>query len=358
MFQAPEGHLRRPRDYGLRAKAPRLLCALALALLLPVAASAYTVVLRSGRRIEIPAQFSVTRLTLTYESAPGINVTLLMSTIDIAATERANKEGPGALLRRAGQQSPPGQESPSQAGARARGPRRELTKEDIEAARLAREQSEQAYERRRIELGLPSREETRRRAAEQGQRALEESRRFEMETAEAESYWRERALELRAELTALDAQVNYVRARLSELPEYSSVAASPFITGVVPVFPLRGVVNRVPVVTGHPGFMRGTGEQVVARVGFGGGAVRGRIWTSGGGGAGLYGQRAGLLPGLFAQSPYTFGMPYGADYSAERSSLLTRLYDLEAARAGLQARWRLLEDQARRAGAPPGWLRP
>ena len=31
---------------------------------------------------------------------------------------------------------------------------------------------------------------------------------------------------------------------------------------------------------------------------------------------------------------------------------------LNAARAGLSARWRELEDEARRAGAPPGWLRP
>src|SRR5215216_4975577 len=68
--------------------------------------AAYTVVLRGGRRVEIPATFTVTKWTLTYEAAPGINVTLQISTIDIAATERANNEPPGALLRRVDMPAP------------------------------------------------------------------------------------------------------------------------------------------------------------------------------------------------------------------------------------------------------------
>jgi hypothetical protein len=43
---------------------------------------------------------------------------------------------------------------------------------------------------------------------------------------------------------------------------------------------------------------------------------------------------------------------------SERSQLITQFNELGAARAGLSARWRELEDEARRAGAPPGWLRP
>jgi hypothetical protein len=56
--------------------------------------------------------------------------------------------------------------------------------------------------------------------------------------------------------------------------------------------------------------------------------------------------------GLYAAS-YPF-----YDSSYDRTILLTRLHELESVRAGLEARWRLLEDEARRAGAPPGWLRP
>ena len=43
---------------------------------------------------------------------------------------------------------------------------------------------------------------------------------------------------------------------------------------------------------------------------------------------------------------------------SERSALVTRFNELGAARAGLNARWRELEEEARRAGAPPGRLRP
>ena len=39
-------------------------------------ASAYTVVMRNGRRVEIPNTFTVTKSTLTYETAPGIQVTI------------------------------------------------------------------------------------------------------------------------------------------------------------------------------------------------------------------------------------------------------------------------------------------
>ncbi|HLO00916.1 MAG TPA: hypothetical protein VK208_20830, partial [Pyrinomonadaceae bacterium] len=48
--------------------------------------------------------------------------------------------------------------------------------------------------------------------------------------------------------------------------------------------------------------------------------------------------------------------PY--DFSYDRNFLITRFNELAATRAGLSARWRELEDEARRAGAPPGWLRP
>jgi hypothetical protein len=54
-----------------------------------------------------------------------------------------------------------------------------------------------------------------------------------------------------------------------------------------------------------------------------------------------------------------FGLPYqGYDIGYERSSLIARLDELVGRRAGLSARWRELEEQARRAGAMPGWLRP
>src|SRR5947209_16506203 len=132
MFQVLGGYLRIFGRNGFTGLTQRSICALLLTLLLPVVACAYTVVLRSGRRIEIPSQFTVTRLTLTYETAPGINITLLMSSVDIAATERANGESADSLLKRA---EKPAIVSTTSAPSRAQ--RRELTQADIEAARRA-----------------------------------------------------------------------------------------------------------------------------------------------------------------------------------------------------------------------------
>src|SRR5438067_3369036 len=148
MFRAFNGNLRGSDGNGFILS--RAACALVLALLLPALASAYTVILKSGRRIEIPQNFIVTPLTLTYEAAPGMNVTLQMSVIDIPATERANNEPAGFLLRRA-EQKVEGAATITQSRQR----RKPLTQADIEKARIARQKSEQDYERRRQELGLP-----------------------------------------------------------------------------------------------------------------------------------------------------------------------------------------------------------
>jgi hypothetical protein len=48
--------------------------------------------------------------------------------------------------------------------------------------------------------------------------------------------------------------------------------------------------------------------------------------------------------------------PY--DFNYDRNALITRFNELAETRVGLNARWKELEDEARRAGVPPGWLRP
>jgi hypothetical protein len=355
MHQALKEYLRGSAINGFSAFTIRLILIAMLALLLPVAASAYTIVLRSGRRIEIPAKFTVTKLTLTYETTPGINITLLMSSIDIQATERTNNEPVGALLGRAEQQA-----IINTKAATARPARRELTKQDIEAARQARQRSEQEYERRRIERGLPSLEETRRRTGEETKRLSEAARQSGVEEAQAEAYWRTRSTGLRAEIATLDAQVNYVRARVSEIPEYAGFGNYGLISGVSPGFHSRQPRVRFPVVTGNPGFMRGN-NQSIQGAGFlaFGGATQAKIQLNAGLASRSFGRRGIIRGGIIAPSGIYRGIPYSNyDYTGERANLVYRLHELETARAGLQARWRLLEEEARRAGAAPGWLRP
>lgn len=345
---------------GFTESALRFCGALALAILLPVAAAAYTVVMRSGRRVEIPNNFIVTSKTLTYEAAPGINITLLMTAIDIAATERANNEPAGSLLRRAQTPAPAVQNANSTAPTPQA--RRTLTNKDLEKSQRAREQSEAAYERRLKELGLPPLDEVRRRNAAEAERARAQLQQSEREEAQAESYWRARASTLRAEIVALDAEINYLRGRLAEEADYINV---PFtsVTTVVPSFHSRPFVRfPQPVLTGNPGFIHATntGFHATARLGFGGGSSRSQFSLRARTGVPLVAPPVIIGQSVFVPplSSYSVGpFPYSS-LSYERAALIARLREIEATRAGLHARWRLLEDEARRAGALPGWLRP
>lgn len=355
MFHALKSYVRSLGGNGFTRPASRFACALLLALLLPVVAAAYTVVLRSGRRIEIPSNFTVTPLTLTYETAPGINVTLLMSTIDIAATERANNEPLGSLLRRV--EKKPSAESISATPARRE--RKELTQSDIEQARLKRQQSEAAYERRRKELGLPSIEESRQRTEEETKRLNEESLQSQAEDSQQEAYWRSRATALRTDIAAIDAELAYLRQQLAEMPDYSSLGSYGFVSGFSPVFPLLRATTTFPTVTGNPGFMRGVNGTFGQTAGFlaFGGTPQVQVQLNAGVRHGNFGRHFGGVRRM--GFPIVLGVPSANyDYSSEFNNLISRLHELEAARAGLQARWRLLEEEARRAGAQPGWLRP
>jgi hypothetical protein len=164
----------------------------ALLLALTVSAvNAYTVVLRDGRRVEIPNEFTVTNSTLTYDVGNGIQVTLQLNTVDIAATERANGEARGAFLNKA--TAPAIQDAPQTRSARAG---RSITNADLEKYRKARVESEKEYEEQRQELGLPSMEDRQREVAEIQDRTLEQVRRMR---AQEEEYWRTRAEAMRAE---------------------------------------------------------------------------------------------------------------------------------------------------------------
>jgi hypothetical protein len=162
------------------------------------AVNAYTVVLRDGRRVEIPNEFTVTNSTLTYDVGNGMQVTLQLNTVDIAATERANGEARGALLNKANAPAiqPAPQTRPARAG-------RSITNADLEKYRKARVESEKEYEERRQELGLPSMEDRQREVAEIQDRTLEQVRRMR---AQEEEYWRTRAEAMRAEMAAREAQ--------------------------------------------------------------------------------------------------------------------------------------------------------
>jgi len=319
------------------------------------AVNAYTVIMRGGRRIEIPSNFVVTTSTLTYEVSAGVQVTLNLAAIDIPATETANNELPGSLLRRVPAAATEPQLRSEKETAAAPPLRHTITNRDLETSSRRRREAELAYERRRKELGLPSVEESRRQTALESESIARELEQTRTSERDSESYWRARATELRTEIAALDAQIRFVRSQLDE-PLFSGTNGSfASVTSVVP-FISFGNTGR------HGGFgSRGehprvfaaprSGVQVSGRVVFGAGATQGRVFPS---------------PGRFGRSRQfglpLFGWPNAIPWQpydiSERSQLITQFNELGAARAGLSARWRELEDEARRAGAPPGWLRP
>jgi hypothetical protein len=175
--------------------------------------NAYTVVLRDGRHVEIPNQFTVTNSTLTYEAGNGIQITIQLNTVDIVATERANAEAAGSFLMKANRPEAAIQRAPQARPARAE---RSLTNADLEKYRRARVDSEN----QRKQLGLPSVEERRREVAAIEDRTVEQVRNMREQD---EAYRRSRADALRAEIEANDAMIEPWRPRPLELPSSYAV---------------------------------------------------------------------------------------------------------------------------------------
>ena len=165
----------------------RIAASALLLLALSIAAGAYTLVLRDGRRMEIASEFTLTKSTLTYEIAPGVNRTVQLVLVDVAATERANNEAPGSFAKRAEQKiAAPSSVEPARA-------QRTLTNRDLETIQQRRIESERTYEKRRVELGLPSIEESRRRQEEEDTATRDWLHERSLAQARDEASWRERA---------------------------------------------------------------------------------------------------------------------------------------------------------------------
>lgn len=363
--------------HGKKRAACRIALFLTLICIFAGTASAYTVVMRGGRRIEIPSHFVVTPSTLTYETAPGIQITLLMAAIDIPATEIANNEKPGSLLRRCESESSGAvQDLERDKLAPPALTRRTITNRDLESSARRRNESELSYEKRRKQLGLPSVAESRAQAAAESDLIASELEQKRIAEKESENYWRQRAATLRTEMAALDAEIAWVRARLEEgafplSTGWANGSVSTVSTGIPFVsfgnfgrraFGNFGTVGSFP----HLGGAHGSGvfvaprqdTRITGRVAFGGGATQGRVLVNPGTfPAALprgFGSRFPVFPnvGLFGAAIPSY------DVSYERGELITRFNELGAARAGLTAHWRELEEEARRADVPPGWLRP
>jgi hypothetical protein len=190
-----EGMMYRPSLLGKRIT-QRIISMTLFILVSWTLADAYTLVFYGGKRVEIPDNFIVMSDAVIYETAPGMTVSYRLQSIDVLATERANNESSGSLLRRIGNDrvQQPASTTPILKA------NRTITNRDLEPYERARIKSEADSEKRRKELGLPSLEETRREAARRDA-ALDEFLAKKRLEADA-NFWREREAQLRAEAAA------------------------------------------------------------------------------------------------------------------------------------------------------------
>jgi len=296
----------------LRSALANVAMTVAVVLMLAITASAYTLVFRDGRRIEIPAEFTLTKMTLTYEVSPGFYKTTQLIFIDVAATERANGEAPGAFFkhRERVENSEPAALPPA---------RLTVTNLDLVPFAERRIAGEKAYERRRIELDLPSIEESRRRQAQEEAATLSFARERAAKQASEESYWRKLAAGLRGEFATVDAQINYLGSRLADSRDFSLATFDSVVTFAPR--PFGGFRNRP---------LRPFGQT-----------------------------RPSFQSGFPLLSPFVFpSQSFYARDEYEREELNSRLDSLLVRRAGLEAQWRELENQARLARVPQVWLLP
>jgi hypothetical protein len=217
--------------------------------MLPLAANAYTLVLRSGRSVNVSDKFKVTRAAITYEASPGYWVTVWLSNVDIAATEKANSEPAGSFTKRIKQEpeAAPAAEAraPEALQVRRGGDRKVITNKDLERARLTREAQEEEYERTRLERGMPSRQEMRQRIEEHDRWLSEWAQRMQEERMEAElESLRSELVNVRLQLSELGlSQQEAIEARAYALPNYYPYFYAPSAITVLP-FGHRGLHGR------------------------------------------------------------------------------------------------------------------
>jgi hypothetical protein len=336
---------------NLRHTFAQPLAIITLVLLIAATASAYTLVLRDGRRIEIPSEFILTRNTLTYEISPGFNQTLVLSLIDIGATERANGETLGGFFKhRAEANNTATNNTAANNNEPVRPAVKTLTNFDLDAVRQRRVESEQAYESRRKQLGLPTIEESRRRQDAEAAEVRELARAKVEANARDEAYWKGRARELRNEIAMVDSQIGYLRGRVYDANQQAMQNRS-WVTGVYPIWRNgpwlpNGTGGNFP--NGRYPGNRPNGPII--------GMGLPNIYGSPNGYPGPYG-----YPGTYGYPPY--GYPNGSinnnpPYTSDGVELNSRLDDLLVRRQGLAMQWRQLEDDARDARVPQVWLEP
>lgn len=241
-----------------------------------------------------------------------------------------------------------------------------VTNLDLEKYRQQRVLAEADYESKVKSGILPSKAELEKREQERQKFISEFSQKATIARNQAEDYWQAQAYVLRTEIAAVEAEVNYVRARVNEIPQpqvYYSVGYLPYggyggygnccYGGVgFPQYPINGTSN-IQINSGQIGGTVKLGRSPRVSIGgtYGQTSIRqtGRVIAINGGfnspNTNLTFGGIPYQPGILT-APFTLPTPQ----NLTREELLARLRLLEQQRAGLYARFNVLQDEAQRGG--------
>jgi hypothetical protein len=237
-----------------------------------------------------------------------------------------------------------------------------ITNFDLEKYKQQRLQSEAEYDREAARRGLPSREELAERERQRQEFLSEFSQQYQAQQAESANFWEAQAFALRTEIAAVEAEINYVRNRVGEIPvrqTYYSVGYLPYSYGGKFGVVNNGVQAGINTNTGTFGGRGLIGANGRGLIGSNIGnqtsvAVAGSYKTKKVGVTGGYYSTRGTNY-KFGGYPYQTGiiavpLTFATAENLTREELIVRLTELEQSRAGLYARFSVLQDEARRNG--------
>lgn len=231
-----------------------------------------------------------------------------------------------------------------------------ITNADLEKYRRDRLKNDPDDERERERLGLPSRAAEKQAREHRAAELSEIAARIREQEAEAENFWQSQAFQLRSEIAAAEAEINYVRARIGEIPPpqtFYAVGYNPYFysPNCCGSYNARGVSKRVQI---GGGIAFGKRPQIAIGANYSRGVIKqsGRITIN---------QnpfvRGNLIGNTRAHRPRfgyngTLVVPFTLPTyeNLTREELLAQLRALEQTRAGLYARFAVLQDEARKAG--------
>lgn len=240
--------------------------------------------------------------------------------------------------------------------------KRTVTNADLEKYRQKRVQAEEDYRANYKQLGMPSPEELKRQEAERQAWQAEYAKQAQIENQQTQGYFQARANQLKSQIVGVQAQINYLRGQIGNLPEQNSVFLRPEQICAVGVLPY----SYYPSVVGGRGYYsnpRGTivnqapnAQAAINNAASAPNPYAGTAQAQTGvkvviGQPNTYRRRGGSS---YYPRPYYYG-GYAStcgvnDGSIQRDDLVSRLSYLEQTKAGLLAQLNSLREEARRAG--------